>query len=126
MFAQVSTQHPFTCAINILGEKKWDLICHIRMLLASYHPYMANFVRIIYPMGDINVRDQCGLFNTCFHNVFHNLIFYEPVFLHFSYVHAVSYNRCCELPYQPINLLTLKPFCFQRKPTFQCPMVKLN
>ncbi len=38
MFTQVSMQHTFTCATSILGEKKWDLICHIRMLLASYHP----------------------------------------------------------------------------------------
>jgi len=29
MFAQVSTQHPFTCATNILGEKKWDFVFHI-------------------------------------------------------------------------------------------------
>jgi len=26
----------------------------------------------------MGVRDQCGLFNACFHNVFHNLIFYKP------------------------------------------------
>jgi hypothetical protein len=28
MFTQVSTQCPFTCATSILGERKWDLICH--------------------------------------------------------------------------------------------------
>jgi hypothetical protein len=98
MFTQVSTQHPFTCARNILGERKWDLTCHIRMLLALYHPCMANFVWIIYPMGDIGVRDQCGLFNIRFHNAFHNLIFYELAFLHFSCVHLVFCNHCCESP----------------------------
>ncbi len=30
------------------------------MLLVSYHPCMVSFVRIIYPMGDIGVRDQCA------------------------------------------------------------------
>jgi len=99
MFTQVSMQHPFTCATIIFGERKWDLICHIRMLLVSYHPCMANFVQIIYPMGDIGVRDQCGLFNACFHNAFHNLIFYEPAFLHFSYVHVVSCNYYYESPH---------------------------
>jgi hypothetical protein len=57
MFTQVSMQRPFTCATNILGERKWDLICHIQMLLASYHLCMVNFVWIIYPMGDIGVKD---------------------------------------------------------------------
>jgi len=78
MFAQVSTQCLFTCATNILGERKWDLICHIWMLLISYHPCMVGFVWIIYFMGDMHVRDQYDLFNICFHNVFHNLFFYEP------------------------------------------------
>ncbi len=89
MFAQVSMHNPFTCATNIFGERKWDLVCHIQMLLVSYHPCMANFIQIIYPMGDIGVRDQCGLFNVRFHNVFHNFIFYELVFFHFSHVHVV-------------------------------------
>ncbi len=44
MFTQISMQCPFTCATNILGERKWDLICHIWMLLASYDPCMASFV----------------------------------------------------------------------------------
>jgi hypothetical protein len=126
MFTQISTQCPFTCATNIFGERKWDLICHILMLLALYHPCMVNFVRIIYPMGDIGVRDQCGLLNVRFHNVFHKLIFYELVFLHFICVHVVSCNRCCESPHSPINSSTAKPFYFQREPTFQCPMVRLN
>jgi len=77
MFAQVSMQRPFTCATSILGESKWDLVCHIRMLLISYNPYMDGFVWIIYLMGDMDVRDQCHLFNVHFHNVFHNLIFYK-------------------------------------------------
>ncbi len=89
MFAQVSTHHPFTCATNIFGERKWDLICHIQMLLVSYHPCMVSFIQIIYPMGDIGVRDQCGLFNIWFHSVFHNFIFYELAFFHFSHVHVV-------------------------------------
>ncbi len=59
MFMQVSTQRPFTCATSIFGERKWDLICHIRMLLALYNPCMASFFLIIYPMGDIGVKDQC-------------------------------------------------------------------
>jgi hypothetical protein len=84
MFTQISMQCPFTCATNILGERKGDLICDIRMLLALYHPFMANFIWIIYPMGDIGVRDQCGLLNARFHNVFHNLIFYEPKFFSFQ------------------------------------------
>jgi hypothetical protein len=78
MFAQVSTQCLFTCATNILGERKWDLICHIWMLLISYHPCMVGFVWIIYLMGDMRVRDQYDLFNIRFHNVFHNLFFYKP------------------------------------------------
>ncbi len=57
MFAQVSTQHPFTCVTNIFNERKWDLICHIWMLLALYHPCMAGFVQNIYPMGDMGVKD---------------------------------------------------------------------
>jgi hypothetical protein len=61
MFTQVSMQCQFACATSILGERKWDLICDIWVLLASYHPCMASSVRIIYPMGDIGVRDQCGL-----------------------------------------------------------------
>jgi hypothetical protein len=44
MFAQVFTQRPFTCVTNILSERKWDLVSHIQMLLASHHPCMANFV----------------------------------------------------------------------------------
>jgi hypothetical protein len=36
---------------------------------------MANFVGIIYFMGDMGVRDQCDLFKARFHNVFHNHIF---------------------------------------------------
>ncbi len=99
IITQVSTQHAFTCATNILHEKKWDLICHIWMLLALYHPCMASFIPIIYPMGDIGVKDQCGLFRARFHNAFHNLIFYEPTFFHFSCVHVVFYNCCCESPH---------------------------
>ncbi len=118
MFTQVSMQRRFTCATSILGERKWDFICHIRMLLASYHPCMASFVRIVYPMGDICVRDQCGLLNARFHNAFHNLISYELTFFHFCCVHVMSYNCCREFPHYPINSSTSKPFCFQRKPTF--------
>jgi hypothetical protein len=45
MFTQVSTQCPFMCAtIILLYLAKWDLVCHIWMLLALYHPCMANFV----------------------------------------------------------------------------------
>ncbi len=125
MFAQVSTQCPFTCVTSIFGERKWDLVCHIQKL-ASYHPCMVSFVRIIYPMGDIGVRGQCGFLNIHFHNVFHNHMFYEPAFFHFNHVHVVSYSHCCESPHWLINPSTLKPFCFQRKPAFQCPMVRLN
>jgi hypothetical protein len=57
MFTQVPTQHPFTCATSIFGERKWDFICHIWILLVSYHPCMASFVRIIYPIGYIGVKD---------------------------------------------------------------------
>ncbi len=78
MFAQVSTQCLFTCATNILGERKWDLICHIWMLLISYHPCMVGFVWIIYLVGDMCVRDQYDPFNIRFRNVFHNLFFYKP------------------------------------------------
>jgi hypothetical protein len=99
MFTQVSTQRPFTCATSIFGERKWDLICHIQMLLALYNPCMASCFLIIYPMGDIGVKDQCGLFNVRFHNVFHNFIFYELVFLHFNCVHLMSCNRCREFPH---------------------------
>jgi len=98
MFTQISTQCPFTCVINILGERKWELICHIQMLLASYHPCMANFFQIIYAMGDIGVKDQCGLLNARFHNAFHNLISYELALLHFSGVHVVFCNHCRESP----------------------------
>ncbi len=126
MLTQISAQHPFTCATSIFGERKWDLICHIRMLLASYHPCMASFIRIIYPMGDIGVRDQCGLLNVCFHNAFHNLTFYELAFFHFTYVHVMSCNICHESPHEPINLLTLKPSCFEKEPMFQCPMVRFD
>jgi hypothetical protein len=38
----------------------------------------------------------------------------------------VSCNCCCGFPHYPINPLTSKPFCFQKEPTFQCPMVKFN
>jgi len=99
MFIEISTQCPFTYAISILGERKWDLICHIRMLFDSYHPCMAIFVRIIYPMGGIGVRDQCGLLNVCFYNAFHNLIFNEPMFFHFNNVHVVVCNYCLESPH---------------------------
>jgi len=99
IFTQVSMQHPFTCATNILGERKWDLICHIQMLLVSYHPCMASFVRIIYLMHDIGVKDQCDLLKTRFHNVFHNFIFYELAFLHFSCMDVMSCNCCCESPH---------------------------
>jgi hypothetical protein len=30
--------------------------------------------------------------------VFYNLISYELTFLHFNYVHVMSYNRCHEFP----------------------------
>jgi hypothetical protein len=81
MFAQISTQHSFTCATIILGERKWDLVCDIQMLLNFYHPCMAGFLQIIHPMGVMGVKDLCDLFNVHFHNVFHNLIFYTCVFL---------------------------------------------
>ncbi len=99
MFTQVSMQHPFTCATSNLGERKWDMICHIQMLLALYHPCMVSFVRIIYPMGDIGVKDQCGLLNIRFHSAFHNFTFYEHVFFHFKCVHVVSCNYCYESPH---------------------------
>jgi hypothetical protein len=46
MFAQVSTHHPFKCATNIFDERKWDLVCHIWILLApSMHGYFcSNFL----------------------------------------------------------------------------------
>ncbi len=99
MFAQVFMQHPFTCATSILGERKWDLVCHIQILSVLYHPCMASFVRIIYPMGDIGVRDQCGLLNVPFHKCVPQPYFDEPAFLHFNHVHVVSCNYCCESPH---------------------------
>ncbi len=96
MFTQVSTQCPFTCATNILGEKKWDLVCYIWMLLTSYHPCMSSFVQIIFPMGDMGVKYQCGLLNVRFHNVLHNLTFDKPVFFHFNRAHVVYCNHYCE------------------------------
>jgi hypothetical protein len=57
VLAQVSTQHPFTCATNVLGERKHNLVCHIWTLLAPHHPCMANFIRVIYPMGDMGTKD---------------------------------------------------------------------
>ncbi len=67
-----------------------DFVCHIQMLV-SYHPCMVGFIRIIYGfMGDIGARDQCDIFNACFHNVFHNFIFNELAFLHFNHVHVIS------------------------------------
>ncbi len=42
---------------------------------------------------------QCGLLNACFHNASHNLISYEPNFLHFICVHVVFCNRCRESPH---------------------------
>jgi hypothetical protein len=80
-------------------ERKWDLVCHIRMLLVSYHPCMASFVQITYPMGVMGVKNQCGLLNVRFHNVFHNCIFDKPMFLHFRRVHVMSCNCCCESPH---------------------------
>ncbi len=50
-------------------------------------------------MGDMGVKDQCGLLNVCFHNVFHNFIFDNPVFFHFNRVHVVSCNHYCEFPH---------------------------
>ncbi len=55
MFAQIFTQRPFTSTTNIVGEGKWDFICHIRMLLVLYHPCMTGFIQIIYPIGDMGV-----------------------------------------------------------------------
>jgi hypothetical protein len=57
VFAQVSMQHLFKCATNILGERKQNLINHIMMLLTSHHPCMANFVKVIHPMGDMGLGD---------------------------------------------------------------------
>jgi hypothetical protein len=99
MFAQFSTQHPFTCATNILGERKWDLVHHIWMLLVSYYPCMVGLVQIIYPMGDVGVKDQCVFLNVSFHNVFHNLAFDKPSFFHFNHVHVMSCNPYYESPH---------------------------
>jgi hypothetical protein len=63
VFAQVFLQHPFTCATTVFGERKQNLVCHIWTLLIPHHPCMANFIRAIYPMGDMGVKDQCGFFN---------------------------------------------------------------
>jgi len=90
MFAQVSMQCPFPRATSILSERKWDLVCHIWMLLVSYHPCMASFIWIIYSMGDMSVKDQCGLLNVHFYDVFHNLIFYKLAILHFSHVYCLA------------------------------------
>ncbi len=84
---------------KIFNEKKWDLVCHIRMLLVSYYPRMASFIRIIYFMGDMGVKDQCCLINFRFHNVFHNFIFDKLMFLYFDHVHVVFCNRCYESPH---------------------------
>ncbi len=50
-------------------------------------------------MGDMGVGDQCGLFNTYFHNALHNLVFYKLALLHFGHVDVVFYNHCCESPH---------------------------
>jgi hypothetical protein len=63
VLTQVSTQHPFICATNVLGERKQNLVCHIWALLAPHHPCMANVIRVIRPIGDMNAKDQCGFFN---------------------------------------------------------------
>ncbi len=80
LLAQIFTQRPFTCATSILGEKKWNLICHIWMLLVLYHPCMTGFIQINYPMGGMGVKDQCGLLTAHFHNVFHNFVLINPCF----------------------------------------------
>jgi hypothetical protein len=124
VYTSFFTQCPFTCVTNILREKKWDLVCHIQMLLASYHPCMANFVWIIYPMGDIVVKDQCGLFNVFFHNVLHNFIFYERMFFHFSRVHVLQpLLWVSTLTNQSVNLKT--PLVPKRTNVSWC-MVRLN
>jgi hypothetical protein len=57
-----SAQRRFS-ATNVLGERKQDLVCHIWTLLAPHHPCMANVIRVIRPIGDMSVKDQCGFFN---------------------------------------------------------------
>jgi hypothetical protein len=120
MFTQVSMQCSFTCATSILGERKWDLICHIWMLLASYHPCIVSFIWIIYPTGDIGARDQCGLLNAHFHNAFHNLISYEPTFLHFMCACSVlqSLSWISTLTNQFVDL---KAFLFPKRTNISMP-----
>ncbi len=64
--------------------------------------------------------------NAHLYNVFHNLVFHKPTFLHFNCVHVMFCNCHCEYPHYPINSPTSKPFCFRRKPMFQWPMVRFH
>jgi len=39
VFAQVFTQHPFTCATTIFGERKQNLVCHIWTLFHTINAW---------------------------------------------------------------------------------------
>jgi hypothetical protein len=70
-----------------------------------------------YCKGFKNEWDQHFLFRTCSHNMFHNLLFYEP-FFHFKCVHVMSCNCYYQFPNQPTNLTPFKTLCFKWKPMF--------
>jgi len=114
-----STQHTFTCATSRFSERKWDLVCHIRMLLTSYHASMASFVGIIYLMGDMGERDQCGLFNVRFHNVFHNLTFNKPTCVVCYTIHNGGHYLLEHL--QMFVLLKFYIICRSMFDVFSCP-----
>jgi hypothetical protein len=71
------------------------------------------------------MRDQCGLLNTHFHNVFHNLISYEPSFFHFSCACNVlqQLSWLSMLTYQFVDL---KTFFFPERINVSMPFHKTN
>lgn len=119
VLAQIILQCPFTYVGNIFYEGGMNFVndigCCWLQTIETLSP------SLIPKVGGIIVWDQQCLVQTCYHKLCHNLVLYEPLFLHSCLVHIVPCHNYSKPPHQPINTMHLETFWLS---SFHRPMVK--
>jgi hypothetical protein len=94
MLAKVALQCPFASATCILGEKGTNLISNTKMVLVSQPPNIITIIPFKGRLDHIGVWNPTSFVNTCHHKSCHDLVFYEPLFLHLGLVHIMLCHGC--------------------------------
>jgi len=114
----------FTCGWCIFSEGKVRIVNDVGMGLILHSPNINIILTFQNKLNDISVCNQPVFVHIHCHKSLDNLILYELTLFHLHLVHIMSCHNRNELSHQTINVTSLEAFCFEKEPTFQCPMVR--